>query len=64
MGGSLGDHRLEIQVPEDLPLVRVDASQVERVISNLLDNAGKYSPPGKADRCNRAGHGPGRQCAS
>jgi signal transduction histidine kinase len=47
MHGSLGDHGLEIQLADDLPLVGVDASQVERVIANLLDNAAKYSPPGQ-----------------
>ena len=44
---SLGDHPLEIQVADDLPPVWVDASQVERVVANLLDNAAKYSPPTK-----------------
>jgi two-component system sensor histidine kinase KdpD len=47
MRGSLGDHGLDIQLPDDLPPVWVDASQVERVIANLLDNAAKYSPPGQ-----------------
>jgi two-component system sensor histidine kinase KdpD len=42
---SLGDHSLDIRVPDDLPLVLVEALQVERVIANLLDNAAKYSPP-------------------
>jgi two-component system sensor histidine kinase KdpD len=45
--GSLGDHWLEIQLADNLPAVLVDASQVERVIANLLDNAAKYSPPGQ-----------------
>ncbi len=38
------DHPLEIRLPDDLPLVRVDAVQVERVFSNLIDNAVKFSP--------------------
>lgn len=42
---SLGDHPLEIEVADDLPQVWVDASQIERVLANLLDNAAKYSPP-------------------
>jgi two-component system sensor histidine kinase KdpD len=50
VGGSIGDHQLEIEVPEDLPLVWVEASQVERVVANLLDNAGKYSPAGQPIR--------------
>jgi two-component system sensor histidine kinase KdpD len=40
------DHPLEIRLPDDLPLVRVDAVQVERVFSNLIDNAIKFSPSG------------------
>lgn len=47
VGGSLGDHGLDVQLADDLPPVWADASQVERVIANLLDNAAKYSPPGE-----------------
>jgi two-component system sensor histidine kinase KdpD len=31
----------------DLPLVSGSATQIERVLANLLSNAGKYSPPAK-----------------
>jgi signal transduction histidine kinase len=47
LGASLGEHSLDIRLPDDLPTVWADASQVERVIANLLDNAAKYSPPGE-----------------
>jgi two-component system, OmpR family, sensor histidine kinase KdpD len=40
-----GDHPIEIRLPKELPLVRVDTVQAERVFSNLLDNAIKFSPP-------------------
>jgi signal transduction histidine kinase len=43
--GSLGEHTVEIQVADDVPLVWVNASEVERVLANLLENAAKYSPP-------------------
>src|SRR5258708_17798598 len=36
---------LEISLPSDLPLVRADAAQLERVFSNLIENAIKFSPP-------------------
>jgi len=40
------DHPIEFQLPGDLPLVRADAAQLERVFSNLIENAIKFSPPG------------------
>jgi two-component system sensor histidine kinase KdpD len=41
-----GDHPIEIDLPADLPLVRADATQLERALANLVENAVKYSPPG------------------
>src|SRR5205085_11855179 len=39
-------HPIELSVPTDLPLVRADAAQLERVFSNLIENAVKFSEPG------------------
>jgi two-component system, OmpR family, sensor histidine kinase KdpD len=46
--GERGDFALKIDVAPDLPLVRADAAQLERVFTNLIDNAAKFSPTGKA----------------
>jgi K+-sensing histidine kinase KdpD len=37
---------LEIEIPETLPAVAYDYTQVDRVISNLLENAVAHTPPG------------------
>lgn len=37
---------VELRLPDDLPLVRVDSDSIFRVVANLLSNAYKYSPEG------------------
>jgi two-component system sensor histidine kinase KdpD len=39
-------HRLEVDLPEDLPLAPVDYVQMEQVFTNLVSNSLKYAPPG------------------
>lgn len=46
LGTPAGAVRMEI--PDDLPLVRVDPALLERVVANLVDNAVKHSPAGLA----------------
>jgi two-component system sensor histidine kinase KdpD len=41
---ALRHHPVEISIPPNVPAVRVDLERVTEVISQLLDNAGKYSP--------------------
>jgi two-component system sensor histidine kinase KdpD len=52
-------HPIDFALPDDLPLVRADASQLERVFSNLIENAVKFSPAGVPVRLT-AGVGSGR----
>jgi two-component system sensor histidine kinase KdpD len=37
-------HRIEVDVPETLPLVPVDYVQIEQVFTNLVSNSSKYAP--------------------
>jgi two-component system sensor histidine kinase KdpD len=48
--GMLQHHLVEVHLPRDLPLVRIDALLIERVLVNLLENASKYTPPGSTIR--------------
>ena len=45
--------RVEISIPDEVPVVLVDAIQVERVLVNLLENAIKFSPPESTGRVPR-----------
>jgi two-component system sensor histidine kinase KdpD len=42
----LGEHRVDIALPPDLPMVFVDATLVAQMFANLFDNAAKYTPAG------------------
>ena len=46
----LEHHRLEIDIPEDLPLIPVDYIQMEQVFTNLISNSVKYAPAGTVIR--------------
>jgi K+-sensing histidine kinase KdpD len=41
----LNDHRITLQLSDELPLLRVDAVLIEQAMGQILDNAAKYSPP-------------------
>jgi two-component system, OmpR family, sensor histidine kinase KdpD len=43
---ALGRRRVEVALAHDLPLVEFDATLIERVLYNLLENATKYTPDG------------------
>ena len=39
------NHKVNLRIPDGLPIVRVDGRAVTEVIYTLLDNARKYTPP-------------------
>jgi two-component system sensor histidine kinase KdpD len=42
----LAQWRIVVNLPADLPLVLVEATLIVQILSNLLENAAKYTPPG------------------
>jgi two-component system, OmpR family, sensor histidine kinase KdpD len=45
---SLRQHPVEVNIRPNLPAVRIDVERITEVLTQLLDNAAKYSPPGSA----------------
>lgn len=43
---ALHNHQVNVDLPADLPLLEYDDVLIERVLANLLQNAGKYTPAG------------------
>ena len=41
----LAQHKVEIEIAADLPMLELDPVLFEQVLFNLLDNAAKYAPP-------------------
>lgn len=46
LGEALSAYPLSVQIPPEVCLVQIDATLMERVVTNLLENAAKYSPKG------------------
>jgi two-component system, OmpR family, sensor histidine kinase KdpD len=46
----LVNHKVELRLSEELPMLAVDPVLLEQVLFNLLDNASKYAPPGSIIR--------------
>jgi len=46
LGPRLPAHAITVDVPDDLPLVPVDYLRIDQVLSNLIENAAAYAPPG------------------
>ncbi len=43
---SLAGHEVKVDIPSNIPLVRVDPVLLHHCLINLLDNAGRYADPG------------------
>jgi two-component system, OmpR family, sensor histidine kinase KdpD len=54
VAATVAGHRVEVDLPEDLPLLELDSVLVERVLCNLLENAAKYTPHGSEIRVGAA----------
>jgi two-component system sensor histidine kinase KdpD len=46
MRHSLRDHRVVLVIPEDLPEIPIDVMQLEHALTNVLENAARFSPAG------------------
>ena len=46
VSAKLARHYVVVDVPAELPLVRVDAALIEQVLINLLENAARHTPAG------------------
>ena len=44
LGERMARHRVIIEIADDLPLVRVDATLIEQALANLLDNCARHTP--------------------
>src|SRR5207244_3248234 len=40
------EHPVRLDVQEDLPPIELDYVEIQQVLSNLVENAAKFSPPG------------------
>ena len=46
LGRALDHHELKIDIPSDLPPVRVDGALTEQILANLIGNAAIHTPTG------------------
>lgn len=50
LGRGLAEHSVELDVPDDLPPVALDYLMIDQVVTNLIENAAKYTPLGSPIR--------------
>jgi two-component system sensor histidine kinase KdpD len=44
----LGDVALDVQLPDSLPFLDADHTQMDQLLTNLVENAARHSPPGSS----------------
>jgi two-component system sensor histidine kinase KdpD len=52
----LNEREVEISVKDDLPDVPIDVVQIDQVLTNLIENAAKFSPPQSLISLSAVGH--------
>jgi two-component system sensor histidine kinase KdpD len=50
LSGLFRQVRVQVEIPADLPLVDGDYTQIDQLVTNLLENAARYAPPGSLVR--------------
>lgn len=50
LAGQGQQHQIQVEIPDTMPLVPMDHEQIEQVLTNLSENALKYSPAGSVIR--------------
>jgi two-component system sensor histidine kinase KdpD len=53
----LAQRSIVLDLPSDLPLISVEPTLIVQILSNLLENAAKYTPPGTTITICAAAHG-------
>jgi two-component system sensor histidine kinase KdpD len=57
---SLGERPISIELPDDLPLVRVGAVLLDAVLANVLENTARHTPTGTSLTIGASAEDPGR----
>jgi K+-sensing histidine kinase KdpD len=57
LGGLFSQVRVQVDIPSDLPLVDGDYTQLDQVLTNLLENAARHAPPASLVRVTAAAKG-------
>jgi two-component system sensor histidine kinase KdpD len=59
VGRDLRNHRVNVSIPAEFPLLNIDGFLFEQVLGNLLENAARYTPAGSEIEISARTHGRG-----